>query len=162
MNSPRAYKMFKIETEWGALTFKSHKDAEMAWIMLESEFGKIRAEARWCEITRATDFIAVADPLSREAVESHPTVHISADLVFLADLDQRGFNNMWELREFCYYKIDGKKYRAEPADFVFGFDMDEADWTGDKEERGGEFMEVKASAAVYIICTNAQLAARAL
>lgn len=105
--------MFELVTEWGKLTFKSHDDAAKAQSSLETAFGKIRAEARWREIvSAAADFIAVADPLSMEAAESHPTVYISADLVFWADLDQRERDNEWTLREFCYYKIGDKKYTA--------------------------------------------------
>lgn len=154
--------MIELATVWGTLKFASYDDAATARRILELEFDKIGAEARWREFTARVDFTAVCDSLSMSAVDAHPIVHLAGEVVFWADLDQRERDNEWQFREFCYYKIRGKKYQVDAADFAFGFDMNAVDWAGDEQERGGEFMEVNARVDVYIICTNQQLATRAI
>jgi len=151
--------MFEIVTKWGALKFASYEDATAAQICLKAHFAEIREKQRWEDMT-AGGFVAVADSVSMAAAENNPTVYVEAELVFWADLDLRERENEWELREFCYYKVKGEKFRAHPDDFKYGFDMKEVDWSGDEEERGGDFKEVKAIVAAYIICTTADLVAR--
>lgn len=152
--------MITIDTAQGQLLFDSIVDINVLIRDLEAKIHEVQVAERWQEIAARTEFTALADPLSMDAVEQNPTVYIEAELVFWADRDDREHNSDWILREYAYYKICDKKYRVDPADFTFGFDMNAIEWDGDEEERGGEFKEVKAKAAIYLACTTKQLAER--
>jgi hypothetical protein len=154
--------MCEAVTKWGILKFASYKEAAAAEASVMESFKKIRLEARWGEIIALAGFTALADQFSMLSADTHPIVYAEADLVWWADLDLRERDNVWQLREFCHYKINGKKYRVESGDFRYGFNMNDVEWDGEEEERGGDWKEVKASTTVYLVCTNKQLAERAI
>lgn len=156
-----------FETEWGTLNLAGSADAKKLIKFIKGKRREFDIADQWKLINNTTGFAAFFRPLSMEAIKLNGAQgFIKILIVFKEKLNTRHRDTEWEFEGFCYYKINGRRYRIKERDMpIDHLDYEEPtgeydEYSKEEEAYGSKLIVSKTKMHAYLRCTSQELAKR--